>query len=314
VTISRSITRPLADAIGLMRRVAQGDLSTEQGKLRKDEFGALQAALGDMQTGLRTMVGEIRSCALNIHTASSEVASGNADLSQRTERAASSLQQTAAAMGELHASVKGSADAAARADQLAESACDAARNGGEVMTKVIGRMGDISAASRRIGDIIGVIDGIAFQTNILALNAAVEAARAGEEGRGFAVVAGEVRSLAQRAATAAREIKQLVGASVEQVDAGTRLVEDAGNAIPAIAGSVQQVSETIRSIAGAAGEQTTGIGAVNTTVSQLDQMTQQNSALVEQSAAAAESLTGQAEKLNALIHSFRLEAGPQQAA
>jgi methyl-accepting chemotaxis protein len=314
LTISRSITRPLADAIVLTRRVAQGDLSTEQGTLRTDEYGALQAALGDMQSGLRTMVGEIRTCALNIRTASNEVASGNADLSQRTERAASSLQQTAASMGELHGSVKGSADAAACADQLAESACHAARNGGEVMTKVIARMDDISAASRRIGDIIGVIDGIAFQTNILALNAAVEAARAGEQGRGFAVVAGEVRGLAQRAAAAAREIKQLVGASVEQVDAGTRLVQDAGGAMQAIAGSVQQVSEVIRGIAGAAGQQTAGIGAVNITVGQLDQMTQQNSALVEQSAAAAESLTHQAEKLNALIESFRLEAAPAKVA
>ncbi len=242
----------------------------------------------------------------SIATASSEVASGSTDLSQRTEQAASNLQHTASAMAQLMGTVQQSADAAATANQLAQSAVQAAQRGGEVVQQVVANMGDISASSHRIADIIGTIDGIAFQTNILALNAAVEAARAGEQGRGFAVVATEVRNLAQRSAAAAREIKGLIGASVEKVDSGSSLVQQAGTMMDEIVGGIRRVSDVIGEISAANQEQRAGIGQVHAAVGELDGMTQQNAALVEQSAAAAESLNEQAGQLAQVVASFRL--------
>jgi len=234
------------------------------------------------------------------------VAVGSADLSQRTEQSASSLQQTAAAMEQLTATVRHSADSAGTANQLAQSAVLAVQRGGAVVQQVVANMGDITSSSRRIADIIGTIDGIAFQTNILALNAAVEAARAGEQGRGFAVVASEVRSLAQRSAAAAREIKALIGDSVDKVESGSTLVQQAGGMMDEIVVGIRRVSEIIGEITTAAGAQSSGIGQVNQSVSQLDSMTQQNAALVEESAAAAESLKDQAGQLARVIGSFRL--------
>jgi len=242
----------------------------------------------------------------SIQTASSEVASGSNDLSQRTEQTAGSLQETAHSMAQLTSNVRQSADAAATANQLAHTAVAAARRGGDVVQQVVANMNEINASSKRIADIIGTIDGIAFQTNILALNAAVEAARAGEQGRGFAVVASEVRSLAQRSAEAAREIKTLIGASVDKVESGSRLVQDAGTTMDEIVGGIQRVSDIIAEISAATGEQSQGIGQVDRAVTQLDGMTQQNAALVEQSAAAAESLRDQAGQLSTVIQSFRL--------
>jgi methyl-accepting chemotaxis protein len=253
----------------------------------KDETADLLRELAHMQHQLSALVGQVRKASDNIHTASNEVASGNADLSARTEQTASNLQQAASSMEQLTGTVKHSADAATQASQMAGSASEVARRGGEVVGQVVATMDEINHASRRIGDIIGVIDGIAFQTNILALNAAVEAARAGEQGRGFAVVAGEVRSLAGRSAEAAREIKALISASVEKVESGSRQVQDAGQTMNEIVASVQRVTDIIREISAAASEQSQGIGQVNASVGHLDQMTQQNAALVEQSAAAA---------------------------
>jgi methyl-accepting chemotaxis protein len=255
----------------------------------------------------------IRQTTESVNTAASEIAVGNQDLSSRTEQTASSLQQTASSMEQLMGAVKQTADSAANANDLAVSATGAARRGGEVVTQVVATMEEINAASKRIYDIIGVIDGIAFQTNILALNAAVEAARAGEQGRGFAVVAGEVRTLAQRSAQAAREIKSLIGANVEKVDAGARLVEDAGAAMQQIVDSVNRVSTIIGEISVAAGDQSVGIREVGTAVGGLVRMTQQNAALVEQSAAAAESLRDQAHVLAQAVAAFRLEAGTAAA-
>jgi methyl-accepting chemotaxis protein len=242
----------------------------------------------------------------NIATASNEVANGSTDLSHRTEQTASNLQQTASSMEQLTSTVRQSADAASTANQLANTAVQAAQRGGQVVQQVVANMDEISTSSRKIADIIGTIDGIAFQTNILALNAAVEAARAGEQGRGFAVVAGEVRSLAQRSAEAAREIKTLIGASVERVESGSRLVQDAGGTMGEIVAGIQRVSDVIAEISAATAEQSAGIGQVNNAVNQLDGMTQQNAALVEQSAAAAESLREQAGHLGTVIQAFRL--------
>ncbi len=265
---------------------------------------ALKQALGRVQQTLL----QVRASAGNVNTASDEIATGNHDLSARTEQAASSIQETASAMEQLTATVRNSADSARQANQLAASAAEVAQRGGAVVSQVVSTMDEINHSSKKISDIIGTIDGIAFQTNILALNAAVEAARAGEQGRGFAVVASEVRSLAQRSAEAAKEIKGLIGASVERVEAGSKLVADAGQTMDEIVGSVKRVSDVIGEISTASGEQSDGIGQVGVAITQLDQMTQQNAALVEESTAAAESLRQQAQRLNEALAGFRLAA------
>jgi methyl-accepting chemotaxis protein len=266
-----------------------------------------------MQDRLRGLVGQIRQSADSIQVASAEVASGNADLSVRTEQAASNLQQTASSMEQLTGTVRQSADSASTANQLASSAATVAQRGGQVVSQVVSTMDEINTSSKKIVDIIGTIDGIAFQTNILALNAAVEAARAGEQGRGFAVVASEVRSLAQRSAEAAKEIKALIGASVDKVASGSKLVQDAGSTMTEIVASVQRVTDIIGEITAAAAEQSAGIGQVNTAVTQHDQMTQQNAALVEESAAAAESLKDQAQRLAGVVGTFRLQLQTESA-
>jgi methyl-accepting chemotaxis protein len=253
-------------------------------------------------------IAEVRTSAQAIGVAAQEIAAGNGDLSQRTEQGASALQQTASSMVQISSTVRQTADSARTADQLAHSAATVAQRGGSVVAAVVTTMEDINTSSRKIGDIIGTIDGIAFQTNILALNAAVEAARAGEQGRGFAVVASEVRSLAQRSAAAAKEIKTLIGSSVDKVEAGTRLVADAGSTMNEIVASVQRVNDIISEISSAAAEQSQGLGQVNHAVADLDRMTQQNAALVEQSAAAAESLKDQATRLGGLVATFRLRS------
>ncbi len=302
----RAIAVPMAALQGIARRIGEGDLAVEVDTRRDDEIGQTLRSLAAMQGALRGIVGQVRGAAESIQVASAEVATGNADLSQRTEQTASNLQQTASSIEQLTANVRQSADAAAQANQLAASASAVAQRGGQVVSQVVATMDEINHSSKRIADIIGTIDGIAFQTNILALNAAVEAARAGEQGRGFAVVAGEVRSLAQRSAEAAREIKSLIGTSVDKVETGARLVQDAGTTMNEIVGSVQRVTDIIGEITAAASEQSGGIGQVNGAVASLDQMTQQNAALVEQSAAAAESLQDQAGRLADVVGRFRL--------
>ncbi len=310
-----SICRPISEAESLAKAIAGGDLTEHKIDARgNDEAGQLVRSLQAMQASLRQMVGQVRSSTDSIGTASTQIASGTQDLSSRTEHQASNLQQTASSMEELSATVKNSADSARQANQLASSAAAVAARGGEVVSQVVATMDDINASSKKIADIIGVIDGIAFQTNILALNAAVEAARAGEQGRGFAVVASEVRSLAQRSAQAAKEIKGLIGASVEKVEGGAKLVADAGKTMTEIVGSVQRVTDIIGEITAAATEQSDGIGQVNTAVVQLDQMTQQNAALVEESAAAAESLKDQAMRLARVVSGFKIDAHAVQAA
>jgi len=303
----RSIRQPLAEAMRLADAIAAGDLSPKPHQTRGDELGDLSRALVAMRESLGRMVGQVRTAADSIGTASSEIATGNQDLSQRTEQTASNLQQAASSMEQLTGTVKQSADSARQANQLASSAAQVAQRGGSVVAQVVATMDDINASSKKISDIIGVIDGIAFQTNILALNAAVEAARAGEQGRGFAVVASEVRSLAARSAEAAKEIKSLIGASVEKVEGGSRLVADAGTTMTEIVSSVKRVSDIIGEITAASAEQSQGLGEINGSVAQLDQMTQQNAALVEQSAAAAESLKEQASKLSAVVATFQLD-------
>ena len=303
----RYVSQPLSQLTSAVTTVAQGDLTGSFKSDRKDEVGVLVREVEGMRQHFASMVRDMRTAADSIGTASVEIASGNQDLSRRTEQTASSLEETAASMEELNSTVRNSADAARQANQLAASAAEIAARGGEVVAQVVTTMDEINHSSRKISDIIGVIDGIAFQTNILALNAAVEAARAGEQGRGFAVVAGEVRNLAQRSAEAAKEIKGLIGTSVEKVEAGSRLVADAGTTMGEIVGSVQRVSDIVGEITAAAGEQSDGISQVNVAVNQLDQMTQQNAALVEESAAAAESLKDQAQRLAEVVKIFRID-------
>ncbi len=304
--VARSITIPIRQAVTLAETVARGDLRSDIKVYRRDETGQLLGALMRMNDALVRTVSAVRGNADSVATASSQIAQGNIDLSQRTEEQASNLQQTAASMEQLTATVKQNADTARQASQLASGASTVAGRGGDVVDRVVSTMEDISASSKKIADIIGVIDGIAFQTNILALNAAVEAARAGEQGRGFAVVAGEVRSLAQRSAEAAKEIKSLIGASVDKVEAGSALVGDAGRTMGEIVSQVKRVSDLLGEISAASAEQTSGIGQIGDAVTQLDQVTQQNAALVEQSAAAAESLKAQATQLAQAVAFFTL--------
>ncbi|WP_422843345.1 methyl-accepting chemotaxis protein [Acidovorax sp. M2(2025)] len=312
-----SIQRPLEQANGLAERIAGGDLSQSERVTRSDEFGDLLRSLYAMSDALGRMVHQVRQSTDSIAIASAEIATGNQDLSARTEQTSSNLQQTAAAMEQFTSTIQQSAGSAQQASSLAASATGVARRGGEVVTQVVSTMEDINHSSKKIADIIGVIDGIAFQTNILALNAAVEAARAGEQGRGFAVVASEVRSLAQRSAEAAKEIKQLINASVERVEAGSRLVSDAGATMTDIVQSVQRVTDMIGEITAASSEQSAGVAQVNQAIGNLDQMTQQNAALVEESAAAAQSLREQADHLAREVSRFKVNAasyGPAQAA
>jgi methyl-accepting chemotaxis protein len=307
---SRSITGPLGYAASVAEAIADGDLTRPIRTEGRDEAATLLASLQRMQASLGRVVGQVHASSQSIHVASAEVASGNGDLSQRTEQSAAALQQTASSMEQLTATVRQSADAARQARDLAVTASGVAEQGGTAVAAVVATMEQINASSRRIADIVATIDGIAFQTNILALNAAVEAARAGEQGRGFAVVASEVRSLASRSADAAREIKGLIGASVERVEAGSQQVATAGQTMTEIVASVQRVSQIIGEISDAAAEQSSGIGQVNQSVTQLDKSTQQNAALVEQSAAAAESLKEQAARLAEVVATFRLEPRP----
>jgi methyl-accepting chemotaxis protein len=304
--MQRRVVRELHQAVRASAAVAQGELSADVGSQRADEIGDLLRSQGHMVVQLRESMQTVRMATDSISNAAREIATGNTDLSQRTEQAAGSLQQTASSMEQLTGTVRQTADSARTANQLAATASSVAQRGGEVVAQVVTTMNDINASSRKIADIIGTIDGIAFQTNILALNAAVEAARAGEQGRGFAVVASEVRSLAQRSAAAAREIKGLIGASVERVEAGSQLVANAGSTMTEIVASVRRVSDIIGEISAAAAEQSSGIGQVNGAVNDLDRMTQQNAALVEQSAAAAESLQEQATRLADVVSRFQL--------
>ena len=293
----REASRPLRDALAVAQRVADGDLRVRAAADAKGEAGALMGAMGAMAGKLAAMVGEVRSGAAGIAIGTTEIASGNMDLSKRTEQQAASLEETASSMEELIATVRQNADSAHTASKLALSASEVAVKGGAVVTDVVGTMASINDSSKRIAEIIGVIDGIAFQTNILALNAAVEAARAGEQGRGFAVVASEVRSLAQRSAAAAKEIKALIDDSVAKVDAGTQLVDKAGRTMDEVVTSVKRVTDIIGEIADASAEQTAGIEQVNRAIAGMDQATQQNAALVEQSAAAAAAVRDQAAAL-----------------
>jgi len=310
--ITRSITSPLRSAIAVTDRIAGGDLSQPVHTQGRDELAEMQQSLARMQAALATLVGNVRTSSDSIGTASVQIASGNQDLSARTEQTASNLQQAASSLEQLTGTVSQTADSARTANQLAASASEAANRGGAVVGEVVSTMEDINTSSKKIADIIGTIDSIAFQTNILALNAAVEAARAGEQGRGFAVVASEVRSLAQRSAEAAKEIKSLIQASVERVENGTRLVQQAGTVMGDIVGSVQRVTDVIGEISAATSEQTTGLRQVNEAVAHLDQMTQQNAAVVEESAAAAERLADQSRKLTGVVGAFR--TGSQHSA
>ena len=312
--MQRRVTSELAQAGRMADDVAQGKLDNVVQSQTADEIGDLIRSMGRMVEQLRSSLRTVREATDHIGNAAQEIAVGNGDLSQRTEQAAGALQQTSSSMDVLTGTVRQTADSARTANQLAASASAVAQRGGEAVSQVVSTMQEINTSSRRIADIIGTIDGIAFQTNILALNAAVEAARAGEQGRGFAVVASEVRSLAQRSAEAAREIKSLIGASVERVEAGTKQVTTAGDTMTEIVASVQRVTDIIGEISAAAGEQSTGISQVNGAVSDLDSMTQQNAALVEESAAAAESLKQQAHLLAEVVGRFQLGEAPASAA
>jgi methyl-accepting chemotaxis protein len=309
IVITRSIVRPLEQAVHVARTVAGGDLTSQIDVHGTDETGQLMQALKDMNGALQTMVSEVRSGSDTIASASSEIASGNLELSSRTEQQASSLEETASSMEEMTSTVKQNADNARQANSLAATASDVARKGGAVVAQVVDTMGAINASSRKIVDIISVIDGIAFQTNILALNAAVEAARAGEQGRGFAVVASEVRNLAQRSASAAKEIKHLIDDSVRQVELGSTLVNDAGSTMEEVVSSVQRVTDIMAEISSASREQEAGIEQINTAITEMDSVTQQNAALVEEAAAAAGSLEEQSAALAQLVSRFIVHGG-----
>jgi len=303
--IARAITRPLDEAVQLAEAVSQGDLTRSLQSDGRDEVAQLTRALGAMNQRLRELVSQVRTGVESVSTASAQIATGNQDLSSRTEQTASNLQETAASMEQITGTVTQSADTARQANQLAAGAAGAAERGGQVVGRVVDSMNSISESSKKIADIIGVIDGIAFQTNILALNAAVEAARAGEQGRGFAVVAAEVRSLAQRSANAAKEIKTLIGTSVEKVEAGAQLAGEAGSSMDEIVSQVKRVTDLMAEISAAAQEQRDGIGQVNQAIGNLDQLTQQNAALVEESAAAASSMSDQARRLSEAVAVFK---------
>jgi methyl-accepting chemotaxis protein len=311
--LQRRVVRHLGAAVGLSREVAAGNLEVDLRVRGDDEVAELQRGLADMVGGLRESIATVQGATLQIGLAAQEISGGAGALSQRTQETSGALQQAASSMTQLSGTVNQTAASARTADQLAAKAADVAQRGGQVVSQVVATMGEINASSRRIGDIIGTIDGIAFQTNILALNAAVEAARAGEQGRGFAVVASEVRSLAQRSATAAREIKGLIGGSVERVDTGARLVADAGKTMDELVASVRQVSQLIAEISAAAAEQSSGIGLVNHSVAQLDTATQRNTDMVIRSVAAAESLEQQAQRLAEVVARFHI-GGPAQNA
>ncbi|MBO14348.1 methyl-accepting chemotaxis protein [Herbaspirillum huttiense F1] len=307
LAVARAVSRPLNEAVSVAERVAQGDLTVDIRSDSKDETGMLMHSLRAMNDSLNKIVSEVRYGTDAITTASQEIATGNLDLSSRTEEQAGSLEETASAMEELTATVKQNADNARQANQLAASASDVASQGGEVVGQVVQTMEGITESSNRIADIITVIDGIAFQTNILALNAAVEAARAGEQGRGFAVVASEVRSLAQRSASAAKEIKQLIDDSVQKVGAGSQLVERAGATMSEVVASVKRVTDVVAEISAASSEQSTGIEEINRAITQMDEVTQQNAALVEEAAAAAQSLQDQAGRLSQVVSVFKIQ-------
>jgi len=312
--LTRSITVPLRKAVGLANAVAKGDLSTRIEVHSTDEAGELMAALNTMNDNLNVLVTQVRSGADSISTAAVEVAAGNIDLSARTEQQAGALEESASALEQLTGTVKNNADNARQGSELAASASSVAVRGGAVVEQVVVTMGEINDASKKIVDIIGVIDGIAFQTNILALNAAVEAARAGEQGRGFAVVAGEVRTLAQRSASAAKEIKVLIDASVAKVGNGSRLVGEAGVTMQEVVASVQRVTDLMSEISSASREQSIGIEQVNGAIAQMDQVTQQNAALVEEAAAATESMQEQAQTLAQAVSVFKLDGGQRASA
>ncbi len=312
--LARSVMQPLGEAIFIAETVASGDLSKEFETERGGDFGRLLRGMGEMEDTLTDVVTRIKASTDSIVVASREIAAGNQDLSSRTEEQASSLEQTAASMEELTSTVKQNADNARQANQLALSASEVAVKGGDVVSQVVDTMASINASSKKIVDIIGVIDGIAFQTNILALNAAVEAARAGEQGRGFAVVAAEVRNLAQRSAAAAKEIKGLIDDSVGKVDAGSALVGEAGKTMEEIVGSVKRVTDIIGEITAASHEQTQGIEQINQAITQMDQVTQQNAALVEEASAAAQSMQEQAGKLSQVVGTFKLDDDEQPVA
>lgn len=312
--ITRSITVPLVNALQIAETVASGDLTSPIHATNRDETGKLLKALGDMNESLAKIVGQVRGGTESIATASSEIASGNMDLSTRTEAQAGALEETASSMEELTSTVKQNADNARQANQMALSASEVAIKGGSVVSQVVNTMGAINESSKKIVDIISVIDGIAFQTNILALNAAVEAARAGEQGRGFAVVAAEVRNLAQRSASAAKEIKALIGDSVEKVDAGSKLVDEAGTTMNEVVESIKRVTDIMAEITAASQEQTSGIEQINRAIVSMDDVTQQNAALVEEAAAAAGSLQDQSGNLAQLVSVFKLSTAQMNEA